>query len=120
MSPACSSPAATRSAARRAAATRRGRSHSTSIGHFSVVSSCLGPNRKEERKHGILQQARLEQVGPREPHLGKLHLEVGVVPERNRHRFFLREPVVNDDARRNGGTLDIRRPLRDAGKLDEV
>ncbi len=95
------------SAASAAAATRRGRCQSSSIGNRSVHSSCFGPKRKQQRQHRILQETGLDEIGSGEPEVGQLHLELGIVPERDGDRFVLRQPVGDIHTRRKDGPLDV-------------
>jgi hypothetical protein len=55
---------------------------------------------QEQRQDRVAEQSSLRNIGACDPEIGQRHLKSGTVPQRDRHRFVLRQAVVCGHARR--------------------
>ena len=102
-SPACTSRSAAASTASRAAATLRGRCHSTSMGHLSVASNCLGPRGNRSDRMGLVRRPASSRSARAKPSSLSADLELGAVPERQGDGLILRDAIFQVDPGRHAG-----------------
>ena len=76
----------------RAAATRRGRSHSASIGHEEWLRAASARPERGATAPGC-GAGPLPADRPSEPEIAQAHLKIRIVPERDRDGFFPRQPI---------------------------
>jgi hypothetical protein len=80
----------------------------------------LRADREQQRQHRIAKQPGLDEIGTCKSQIGQLDLKLRVVPERDRHRFFLAQPVVELDARRKRRASGEVGAKRHAGAFAEL